>query len=390
MQWFPTLYKKNSTNDLLEWIIGVDGKTIITRWGQVGGAIQETRDIIDEGKNLGRSNATTVEEQALAEATSHWEKKLKKGYVKTKKDALGGKTDALIEGGIFPMLAHKFDAHADKLIYPCYLQPKLDGHRCISMIDEKGKCTLWSRTRKPITSMDHIVEAIERLGLHSTIFDGELYNHNYRDRFEELTGYIRRQEFSPGAEVVQYHIYDMPSSWGFAKRWEFLTSHIKLQLVEPPEISRHNMIHSLPPAITPVGTWKVNDEDELMLEFQHYIDAGYEGAMARNAEGPYISLPPPKRSYDLLKIKEFDDSEFEILRVEEGRGKLAGHAIFICRTVNGNEFGAKLKGKQEELKQYFDNPRLAIGRQITVKYQGLTNKSKVPRFPVAVRFREDV
>lgn len=382
----PTLFKKSATGSIEEWTIGTDQNVIVTRWGQVGGAIQETRDEIKTGKNTGRANATTPVQQAESEAQSKWEKKLKKGYVQTLDAAQEGKTDAIIEGGIFPMLAHRFDEQGHKLRYPCYVQPKLDGHRCIAMLDSKGKCTLWSRTRKPITSMTHIVEAIERLGMHSTIFDGELYNHHYRDRFEELTSFIRDSEFRDGAEHVQYHIYDMPSSWGFGKRWDFLRAHIKLGLVEPPDVSRHNAAHGVPPALTPVSTVLVEDEDELMVEFNRYLEWGYEGAIARNVEGEYLN----KRSYDLLKIKEFIDSEFQVVGVEEGRGKLAGHAIFVCQMQNGQQFRAKLKGEQHVLKQYFERPETAVGRMLTVKYQGLTNKNGVPRFPVAMRFREDV
>jgi ATP-dependent DNA ligase len=373
----PTLYKKTATGADQSWTIGTDGSVIVTQWGQLGGAIQETRDEVKVGKNIGRANATTAIQQAEAEAQSQWEKKLKKGYVQNLSDAKAGKTDSIIEGGIFPMLAHRFDEQGHKLNYPCYIQPKLDGHRCIAMIDANGKCTLWSRTRKPITSMTHIVEAIEKLGIHSTIFDGELYNHEYRDRFEELTSFIRDTKFKPGAEDVQYHIYDLPSAWTFRQRWEFFWTHFKLTKFDNRPDRRV--------VLRPVQTQLVSDEDELMIEFHRYLGEGYEGAIARNADGMYVN----KRSYDLLKMKEFMDGEFLVIGVEGGRGKLAGHGIFVCRAQNGNEFRAKLVGNQDKLKQYFDNPALAVGRQLTVKYFGLTNKSQVPRFPVAWRFRDD-
>lgn len=374
----PTLFKKTATGAAQEWSVGTDGNTIVTQWGQVGGTIQIARDEIKSGKNAGRSNATTSTQQAELEAKSQWEKKLKKGYVQSLDDAQEGKTDAIIEGGIFPMLAHRFDEQGHKLTFPCFEQPKLDGHRCVAVVDEKGRCTLWSRTRKPITSMAHIIQAIESLGIHSIIFDGELYNHEYRNRFEELTSFIRASDFREGAEVVQYHIYDMPSSWDFWQRIHFLLSL---------PINNQNvryMEHS--DVLRIVETRTASDEDELIANFNHFLEMGYEGAMARNTNGHYLN----KRSYDLLKIKEFIDEEFPVIGVEEGRGKLVGHAIFVCKTKSNVEFRAKLKGKQEELKQYFERPNLAVGRQLTVKHQGYTNKNGVPRFPVAMRFREDV
>ena len=130
----------------------------------------------------------------------------------------------------------------------------------------------------------------------------------------------------------------------------------------------------------------VNDEDELMSTFEHFLKEGYEGAIVRNMDGLYIN----KRSYDLLKVKEFSDDEFLVTGVKEGKGSMEGKAIFICKTTNGNEFSAKMIGSMEALRKYVDNPFLAIGKMLTVKYQGLTNKNNVPRFPVAVSFKEEM
>lgn len=363
----PTLYKKTSTGADQFWEISIDGSTIKTRWGQINGKIQETSDEIKEGKNAGRANATTAAEQALSEATSRWEHKLKKGYVKDLASARAGKTDKIIAGGIFPMLAQKFSEQGDKLEYPCYDQPKLDGHRCTGMVDSSGDVTLWTRSRKSITSMGHIISAIKKLGLRSIIFDGELYNHDYKDRFEELTSFIRDSKAKPGADIVQYHIYDVISSDRQDVRIKFLND---LPMATP---------------LMRVMTLEANDEDDLMAHTQLYLSMGYEGAMARNKRAYYVN----KRSNDLLKIKVFDDDEFEVTGVEEGRGKLVGHGIFVCKTEKGNEFRAKMMGDTADLKQYWENPGLCIGKQLTVKYQGYTKKNSVPRFPVALRFRDD-
>lgn len=367
----PTLYKKTSTGASQAWTIAVEGNTIVTTWGQLNGAIQETRDTVETGKNIGKTNETSPEQQAQAEAEAQWNKKLKKGYVQSLDDAREGKTDAIITGGILPMLAEKFSEQEHKIVYPCYVQPKLDGNRCIAMLDAEGRATLWTRSRKPITSMKHIEEALYKTGLINTILDGELYNHDYKDRFEELTSFIRSPEPKPGAEVVQFHIYDAPSQaeYGFGNRLDFLGFL--------PEDSA---------VLVRVYTEEVMDREGLMSAMDAFLDEGYEGAMARNAAGKYVN----KRSSDLQKIKVFIDAEFKVIGVEEGRGKLKGHAIFVCCTEEGVPFRAKLKGSTSELRQYFDDPSLAVGRWLTVKYQGLTNAAKVPRFPVATRFREDI
>lgn len=367
MKKLDTLYKKTSTGADQFWEIGVVGAVIVTRWGQIGGKVQETSDHVKEGKNTGRANATTPEEQACSEATSLWEKKLKKGYVKDISSARAGKVDSSIKGGVFPMLAEKYSEQGDKLSFPCYDQPKFDGHRCVAMIDNHGKATLWTRSRKLITSMGHIINELERMGLKGVTLDGELYNHDYKDNFEDLTSFIRDSTAKPGADVVQLHVYDVINGDTQEKRAAYLAA---LPMASP---------------IMRVMTLKAESEDELMAHFELYLSMGYEGAMARNASGRYVN----KRSTDLLKIKKFMDEEFKVVGVEEGRGKLAGHGIFVCQTKGGETFKAKMMGDTSALKKYWDDPDLAIGRRLTVKFQGYTKKNNVPRFPVALRFRDE-
>jgi DNA ligase-1 len=363
---FPVLYKKTATGAEQFWHIATQDNSIITAWGQTDGAIQTTTDVISQGKNQGRANETTPIQQAELEAQALWTKKLKKGYCKTREEAATGAVDACIEGGVFPMLAHKYAEKGDKVKWPAYVQPKFDGHRCIGVVKD-GKAGLWSRTRKPITGLPHLIAALELLG-RDLILDGELYNHDYHARFEELSSFIRNSNPKPGHEVVQYHVYDLVDlDRPFSDRTVELEG-----------------LHMQAPLIG-VQTLLAADEDEAMLHFDRFLEQGYEGCMVRNGGGKYVN----KRSADLLKIKEFDDGEFTVVGVKEGRGKLAGHAIFVC-AFGDKTFDAKMKGKTEVLKTYWENPGLALGRSLTVKYQGLTNKAGVPRFPVALRFRDDV
>lgn len=369
----PTLYKINSNGSTQEWTVSVVGSTIVKRFGQTGGKIQEARDTITEGKNVGRANETSPERQALLEARSQWEKKLKSsGYVQTIDAAVAGETDASVAGGILPMLAHSFDKQGHKITYPAYTQPKLDGHRCIAMRTD-GAWTLWSRTRKPITGVPHILDALAGINPASgdLALDGELYNHDYRDKFEELTSFIKRSEPKPGHEVVQYHIYDVVRPGSFE--------------------SRNNHLEALywcivdDDVLVVVDTQLVSDEDEAMEAFDNYVAQGYEGSMLRNAQGQYVN----KRSYDLIKVKTMADAEFKIVDVTEGRGKMAGKAIFVCETSSGSTFRVKMKGALDSLQQYVDDPSLAVGRLLTVQYQNLTTDG-IPRFPIGLRLREDI
>lgn len=383
---FPTLYKKTSTGAIQFWtIIGgnieyinmfgnmVVAPAIRTTYGQLDTENpQITLDTIREGKNIGKKNETTAEQQAIAEAQAKWEKQLKKGYVQNISDAEAGNVDAVVEGGVVPMLAQSFSKHAAKITFPCFTQPKLDGIRCIAVIED-GACTLWSRTRKQIHSMPHIVQELEALFEDKTItLDGELYNHQYKKDFEEIVSLVRQEKPGEGHEIVQYHIYDMVDSVAsFADRTALLSKRFGL-------LTRDSSIRL-------VKTLEVKSEELVMDYFDEFVGTGYEGAMLRNKNSKYVN----KRSYDLQKVKEFDDAEFRIVGIEEGRGKLAGHVgAFVCITDGEKTFNAKAKGETGRLKDYFNDRKLWEGKRLTVQFQGLTGYG-IPRFPVGLRIREE-
>lgn len=92
-----------------------------------------------------------------------------------------------------------------------------------------------------------------------------------------------------------------------------------------------------------------------MLAFEHFRSQGYEGARVRNKDGEYES----KRSSNLQKLKNFDDSEYKVVGLNEGRGKMTGRAIFMCETADETQFLAKMIGEPDSLKKYVDKPALA-------------------------------
>lgn len=371
-----TLYKLTSTGKVQMWEIesyGTDFASYIkTTYGHQDGAKQTATEVITKGKNVGKANETSAFEQAQAEALSQWEKKLKRGYVQNIEDAQEKKIDTnFITGGVEPMLAQSYDKHASKISYPAFVQPKLDGHRCIAIIQD-GKCTLWSRTRKPINSMPHIERSLEKMyGMNTVILDGELYNHDYRDHFEDLTSLIRQSKPMPGHEKVQYYVYDMIVDGSFESRKRQLDALASVTTSSEP--------------VVVVATNEVDDEEGMIAAFGVYLEAGFEGLMVRNKNGDYKN----KRSYDLQKVKVMADAEFEVTDVTEGKGKMAGKAMFHCKTADGGEFRVKMMGKLDDLTHYLDHKDEYIGRQLTVKYQNLSADG-IPRFPIALRFREDV
>jgi DNA ligase-1 len=369
MKTLPTLFKLTSTGAIQEWTIGVEDRSIVVIHGQVDGKKQHTLDIIKEGKNVGKSNETTPQEQAWAEATAKWESKIKKGYVEDVNRAVKGEKD--IEGGFDPMLAHKFADSGHKIKYPAYQQPKLNGHRCLAIVKD-GVCTLWSRTRKPITSMPHIVKELQLVyprGTHE--LDGELYNHAFKDGFEHIASLIRQETPKTNCTDVQYHLYDKRMDGGFADRIESLGN----------DLHCYEKVNGILTYLKLVETVRIKNDDDMMSTFEHFLAQGYEGGMARNASGLYVG----KRSYDLQKIKEFQDDEFAIIDCVEGRGGYAGCGIFVCKAKNGDPFNVKMRGPKERLAEFLKRPSLWKGKKLTVKYQYISAYG-IPIFPVGERF----
>lgn len=376
----PTLFKKTNTSALQYWKIWVEHKLsdsiIRTEYGQVGTiSPQQTSDLISTGKNIGKSNETTRNQQAELEALYKWEKKKKRGYVEEIKDAQSGKVDNLITGGIDPMLAHSYDKQGHKIKFPCFCQPKLDGHRCIAII-KNGKCSLWSRTRKPITSSPHIIKELEA-NFKDCILDGELYSHKFKDNFEYISHLVRQEIPDEKHTDIEYHIYDIVDTLPFEIRYYSI-------LYSDPILKRSSIFKFC----KLVDTRSITHSEQIKYFFDLYKDAGYEGLILRNSDGGYEN----KRSYNLQKVKEFEDSEFKVIAVIEGKGKLRGHAgSFTCEDpMSGETFDVKMSGDINKLQEYFKNPRLWKNKMLTVQFQGRTGAKGVPRFPVGLRFREDI
>lgn len=369
---YPPLYKSSKHGELQVWEIWVEGPDIYTKWGKLGGNLQTSAPTTAVGKNSGKTNATTAEAQAIIEAEAEWKKKAKHGYSISATLASADDSDSA-RGGCWPMLAKKYVEDGDKIIFPCFGQPKLDGRRCIASV-KAGKATLWSRKRESINSMPHIVKALDDLKRTADItYDGELYVHGTSVDFEELSHLISNSEPVEGHEQMHYHIYDIVADAEFEVRSAGLQHLRKLLPKDSP--------------IKIVETVIIKDAVEALAYFKKCRADGYEGAMLRNMKGKYLSHPTG-RSDDLQKMKEFDSTEFKVISIKEGVGKLKGCAVFTC-SVNDTTFDVKMKGTLESLRKYVIDPTLAVGRMLEVQFQGYT-KYGTPRFPVGLRFRDDL
>jgi DNA ligase-1 len=377
---FPVLYQRTQTGAIQQWKITVFGNVIQTIFGQVDGKLQTTTDTVHVGKNPGKKNSTTPEQQAEKEGQARWVKTKKKGYVESLADAEAGKVDeTLILGGIEPMLAPnksypKDDNLQKAIVLPCFWQPKLDGMRCTAEIIN-GVCTIWSRTRKPIPAVPHIVEALEHAfeGLACTIrLDGELYNHDYRDRFEDLMSILRGDGPDPEGEYLnaQFHLYDCPEQDILDAPTTMETS-CEGRIAALADLFKLFIDERAPQYIKQVPTVESGSLEDLHARFMHAEEVdGYEGGMARNKAAPYEA---GKRSKHLQKMKNLIDDEFPIIGIEDGRGKDAGTvAKFIVQLPNGKEARPRLKATYARRRELFNDHSQWQGKKLTVTFKRWT------------------
>jgi DNA ligase-1 len=359
------LFKRATNGKVLEHTIEVQGNGYRTISGYVDGVKTTTEWTYCQGKNIGRSNETTPESQALAEANAEWKKRIERNYFANIAD--------IDNGTIFkPMLANKWEDYADKIQYPIYSQPKLDGIRCI--VREDG---MWTRTGKPIDSAPHIFEALAPLFAKDPdlIFDGELYADKYANDFNAIVSLVKKTkptdaDLKESEKQIEYHIYDLPSSdKNFIKRmWD-------LGIL----FETHTELH---PYCRIVETYSCNNEDEVIELYGGYVERGYEGQMLR-LDTPYEN----KRSKALLKHKSFIDEEYTIVGYEEGNGNLAGMiGALVFQTAQGDKFTASVNGGWDYLKELWAEKDSLIGQQATIKYFNITPDGK-PRFPKVTAIR---
>lgn len=360
MKKLPKLYARTTTGATQEWSIEIDGNRFRMISGQVGGKLVFSEWTTCQGKNVGRANATTPAEQALSEAQSKWDKKVKLGY--TTDVSKIDECTSYVE----PMLARKY-GDVD-FSYPAYTQPKLDGMRCI--VREDG---MWSRTGKKIVCAPHIYNALKPLFAEnsSIIFDGELFCDKFKSDFNSIISLAKqtkptKEDLDKSEASLQYWVYDLPSSEEtFSRR----TDELKKLL------PKHK-------SIVMVDTTLVNNQEELDAKYQEYLTDGQEGQMIRTDD-----VYENKRSKFLIKRKEFVDAEFKILDITEGKGNrsgMFGRAKLI--TDKGVEFEANARGNEQFYIDLFKNRKNYIGEMATVRYQNMTPDGK-PRFGVIVAIR---
>lgn len=351
------IYKATKAGKIQEWRIEVEGNKYRTISGQTDGQKVTSEWTVCAGKNIGRSNETTPEEQAKKEAESKRKIKLEHGYYE--------KIAEVNKPQYFePMLANNWEDWKAKVKYPIYSQPKLDGVRCI--VTPEG---MFSRTGKPIVSAPHIHKALQPLfEIHpELILDGELYADKYANDFNAIVSLVKKtkpsaKDLEKSRASIEYHVYDLPSC-----EMKFSTRCATLFALP------------LPKCCKLVSTEHVNNAEDVMRLYEKYVGGGYEGQILR-LDAKYEN----KRSKFLLKHKSFVDEEYKILDICEGEGNKSGQVGYMVFEREGKRFKSNVKCTWKEGEKILNNKQKLIGKSATVKYFNLTPDG-IPRFPYVIK-----
>lgn len=377
----PVLYALSSTGKIKQWSIGVEVRKgipyICVEHGYVDGKKQLDEKPIKEGKNIGKANETTPLQQAELQAKSKWNKQKDSNYVEDQKVLKETDTRKSKVLNLLPMLAHPYEKKKHTVKWPQFCQPKLNGVRCIARKVSETKILFTSRKGKVFKAMEGSPLELELLGLmkvNGTPMDGELFNPDYS--FEEIGSAVKTEQDSEDFDLalrdgMQYWIYDvLDPDKSFAQRNEFIDKLFYNKKFEH---------------LVQVETIVVKDERQFLLEHARFSKK-YEGSILRDSSGLYKL---GHRSSTLLKHKDFIDEEFTITGFKEATGRDAGTVVFLCKNnKNDNEFDVRPKGSHAYRTKLFKKGKQLIGKQLTVKYQNLSEDKQVPIFPVGLAIRD--
>lgn len=258
------------------------------------------------------------------------------------------------------MLAHKFDIERVDYSQPVYIQPKLDGVRCLFTANGA-----YSRNDKQFMNVEHIEMSLKPFFDQNpdVVLDGELYNHKLKNDFEKIISLVRKQKPTDedrinAQHLVQFHVYDF-------------FDELQYDYYET-RMHKLNVSDIYGPCVKYVPTYRVHKHEEaLNMHHDAFLADGYEGSILR-----LNGLYKHGRSYDLMKFKDFSDAEATIVGYELGKGKRTGTlGKFMMLDDEGVTFGCP-PGKgynYKDLANMLKNINDYIGKRATFTYFQRTN-----------------
>ena len=267
-------------------------------------------------------------------------------------------------------LANSYDKQKGKVNFDTqtwFASHKLDGVRCLTIVDENGTCNFFSRTGKTFDTLDVLRQEIESLNLCNMVFDGEvcIVDDNGVEDFQGIMKEIKRKDHT--IQNPKYKVFDYLMLEEFDKQ----VSERSLS----DRLTCFNMVYNFNgnhlKCIDDLEQWKVKSEEHFQELAELATKNNWEGLILRK-DCKYKG----KRSNDLLKVKKFFDEEYVVKSIETSTHRIIVDGLEVEEEMLSNvviehkgcNVGVGSGFDQSERRKYFNNPELIIGKTITVQY----------------------
>ncbi len=263
-------------------------------------------------------------------------------------------------------LANKFDPKRVDWNDTWLASRKLDGVRCLTKVDYQGNVECYSRQGNEFETLDVVRDAVKKLGVVGVVFDGEicLMDEDGNEDFQGIMKQIKRKNHT--ITNPKYVMFDYLT----LKEFDAKESETKLTL-RIARFAKHILHLENDSCLSVLDQHVVSGDDHFAKLKADAEKDGHEGVMLRKDVG-YEG----KRSQNLLKVKKFFDAEYKVESIdfEDHRVIREGKEVVIPMMAQayinhkGHEVAVGSGWNQEQRIKYHANPKLIIGKTITVQY----------------------
>lgn len=382
------LYKVSvSTNKMQVWFGWTNNEEVYCSYGQENGKLQE-KVYSATPKNVGRSNETSAEEQAVVELQAMYQAQIdNKHYRLTKEEAV-----VLKNSNREPRKLLNYKDGWRKMPNTLLSSVKLNGSRAC-VIDGQ----LYSKIGRPEEiKVVHLKEAVEKLtsvGLGT--FDAEVYAkglslqrirsawlkpvktekeiNKIKKDYLKQTGKELPYDPNEDALKLKLYVFDIPDTTGMTFK-----DRVDQKMSTLIEFIYQNKLKDSIRTIVPFWT---ESHERRMEALKEVVTLGNEGLVHYDPKGVYEF---GKRSSNAQKSKPRYDSEALVEKVTSDKSGEGVLHCAACDVLENVKFKCKMKVERRDGKRYerdFDTMKNLVGKWITFSYEELSDKG-VPTKPV--------
>jgi DNA ligase-1 len=248
-----------------------------------------------------------------------------------------------------------------------YVSRKIDGARCVAIVDSNGDTTFYSRTGKEFDTLGVVADGIKAIGITNVVFDGELclVDDDGNEDFQGVMKQLKKKDHT--IPNPSFKIFDMITHDEFYSKKGEKNRPYSIRYNNLREVMRDNTCACL----SVLGQELIKDDDHFAEWTKRGNDYGWEGVMLR-ADAPYKG----KRSKDLLKVKKFFDDEYEVIDTEMGLFRYVKNnaeceeTMLSCVTIKHKDHLVRVGSgfTIEQRQEFYQNPKKILGKIITVQY----------------------